>query len=546
MSRHATGLVTVDARKFRGKRPGRIAEVSMTTGMPCRPELEQLEKANMSRINNNVNSLIAQRILGQQNNGLSKTLERLSTGLRINRGADNPAGLIASERLRSEKQALSSAINNAERANHIVNIAEGGLQEISALLLEVQGLIGDSANTDGLSTEEKEANQLQIDSILQTIDRIAATTSFGSTKLLNGGLDFQVTGVAATVNDFSVNAAKIAEGGNVAVKVLVTASAQHAALFLSTGGALDLTDETSKFTFALAGAKGNREFSFASGTALADIVTTVNAYKNVTGVSATVQGTGVMLKSTDYGSDQFVSVNVTSVGGQAGAIHHVSSINEGVVSTVAGNITAFSSVTSAVRDTGQDVAATINGISARGKGKVASVNTDTLDLSIDLTKAGAQAKGLISALTISGGGAKFNIGSTVDVNNQVRLGLSNVASRALGGKDVGYLSSLASSGANNMVNGNLEDAQQVVQKAISQVAAARGRLGAFQSLTVQSQVNALNVALENTSAAESVIRDTDFAADTASLTRAQILVQAATTTLAFANARPQFVLQLLG
>ena len=89
----------------------------------------------MSRINTNVNSLIAQRVLGQQNETLSKTLERLSTGLKINRGADGPAGLVASEQLRSEKVKLTAAIDNAERANQIANIAEAGLQEVSTLLL---------------------------------------------------------------------------------------------------------------------------------------------------------------------------------------------------------------------------------------------------------------------------------------------------------------------------------------------------------------------------------------------------------------------------
>ncbi|MEL7087532.1 MAG: flagellin, partial [Planctomycetota bacterium] len=126
----------------------------------------------MSRINTNVSSLLGQRVLGQQNRSLSTSLERLSTGLRINRGADDPAGLIASESLRSEKASISAAIGNAERAEQVVNIAEGGLQEINNLLLEVQSLVGQSANDAGLSADEKEANQLQIDSILQTIDRI--------------------------------------------------------------------------------------------------------------------------------------------------------------------------------------------------------------------------------------------------------------------------------------------------------------------------------------------------------------------------------------
>jgi len=100
----------------------------------------------MSRINTNVQSLIAQRVLGMNNQSLSKSLERLSTGLKINRGKDDPAGLIASEALRSEMKAINAAIDNSERADQVVNIAEGGLGEISNLLTELQGLVTTSAN----------------------------------------------------------------------------------------------------------------------------------------------------------------------------------------------------------------------------------------------------------------------------------------------------------------------------------------------------------------------------------------------------------------
>jgi flagellin len=231
----------------------------------------------MSRINTNVNSQIAQRILGQQNKGMTKSLERLSTGLKINRGADDPAGLIASEKLRSEKAGLTAALGNAERADQIVNIAEGGLQEINTRLVVVQGLVSATANDAGLSTEEKEANQLQVDAILQTIDRIAATTSFEGTKLLNGNYDFQVTGQSSSVSDFKVNGAKIAEGSTLAVKAIVTASAEHGALFLSAGASsLSLGNATRRFTFELGGAKGSKQFSFASGTSLADVATSIN------------------------------------------------------------------------------------------------------------------------------------------------------------------------------------------------------------------------------------------------------------------------------
>src|SRR3979490_2704860 len=105
----------------------------------------------MSRINTNVSSLIAQRVLAKNNANLNTSLERLSTGLKINRGADDPAGLIASENLRSEKTGITTAIDNAQRAGNIIGTAEGGLSEISGLLNQLQGLVGQSDNTGGLA-----------------------------------------------------------------------------------------------------------------------------------------------------------------------------------------------------------------------------------------------------------------------------------------------------------------------------------------------------------------------------------------------------------
>ncbi|MEM6854578.1 MAG: flagellin, partial [Planctomycetota bacterium] len=310
----------------------------------------------MSRINTNVSSLLGQRVLGQQNRSLNTSLERLSTGLRINRGADDPAGLIASESLRSEKASISAAISNAERAEQVVNIAEGGLQEINNLLLEVQSLVGQSANDAGLSAEEKEANQLQIDSILQTIDRISETTSFQGTKLLNGTYDFNLESQATTVNEVKVNAAKIPEGEDRDVKVLVTQSAQNAGFFLSTNGALDLSAADATFRFDLAGANGSREFSFASGTALADIAATVNTFTEITGISAVASGTGVKFNSVGLGSSEFVQVEIRDDAGQAGSVLNLSSTASLQASTAGG--TTFAAANNPLRDEGQDVGAT--------------------------------------------------------------------------------------------------------------------------------------------------------------------------------------------
>ena len=511
----------------------------------------------MSRINTNVQSLLAQRVLSNQNLDLSKSLERLSTGLAINRGSDNPAGLIASEALRSEKASITAAIGNAERADQVVNIAEGGLQEVNALLLEVQSLVTQSASDAGLSSEEKAANQLQIDSILQTIDRIAAATSFQGAKLLNGTFDFTVINQAATVADFQINAAKLGHNETRAVQVLVTASAQHGSLFLSAaaggGTVLNFTDDPDeRFTFEIAGSKGSREFSFASGTTLVNVAAAINTFKEITGVSAAVSaGAGggyIKFRSTGFGSNEFVSFRLVddASGAYDAAIIKHAATDEDAPSAVGADLTTLANATNPIRDTGQDVSAIINGIIATADGKVARINTDFLDVSVELSNAGATARGTINAFTITGGGAKFNLGPNVDILNQVSVGISNVAGRYLGDINSGHLDDLASGKTSNLVNGDLETAQKIVDLAIAQVSGLRGRLGAFQKNVVGATIRSLGVALENTSAAESSIRDTDFADETAKLTRSQILVNAATNVLAIANAQPQSVLQLLG
>ncbi|MBN8644681.1 MAG: flagellin [Planctomycetes bacterium] len=525
----------------------------------------------MSRINTNVPSLIGNRVLTANKESLNLALERLSTGLRINRGKDDPAGLIASQNLRAEKSSLGAAISNAERADQVVNIAEGGLEEVASLLNEVQGLITQTANTAGLSKEEKTANQLQIDSILQTIDRIASATSFQGLKLLNGNFDYNTTGVsAAVVGSFKVNGAKLGFGESRQVDVLVTKSAQVGGFFLSfgannlnLGGAGASDGATSSFVIEVGGLKGTRELSFSSGTSLNAIRDAINSFSAVTGVKARVSGTtGVRLFTDAYGSDQFVSVKVSSTGsidtGNLG-IYNLQTGDADSVNTT--RLSTFSNAINRVSDFGQDIQATINGIRATTRGTVARISTDFLDVQVDLkydTSGGAGANaaklGSVNAFTITGGGADFQMASKVDIAGRVSLGVQTVAVRDIGRtlinsgsaatayflKDVGTGRSL------NIVDGDLDAAQQVVDSAVREISSVRGRLGAFQKNTIGATIRSLGISLENTTAAESTIRDTDFAEETAQLTRSQILVSSSTQILGIANQQPQSALQLLG
>src|SRR5690606_12474387 len=186
----------------------------------------------MSRINTNVSALIAQHNLAKSNTDLGTSLRRLSTGLRINRGADDPAGLIVSERLRTEISGVGQAISNIERASNVIATTEAALQEINTLLVSIKGLTIEAANTGAFSDEEIEANQLQIDSAVESITRISNTASFAGLKLLNGSLDYLISGVDdSQITDVNVFGANFGTNDYIPVTVEVLNSAETAQLF---------------------------------------------------------------------------------------------------------------------------------------------------------------------------------------------------------------------------------------------------------------------------------------------------------------------------
>ncbi|MEO0512088.1 MAG: flagellin [Planctomycetota bacterium] len=509
----------------------------------------------MSRINTNVSSLVAQRVLGQNNQALNVSLERLSTGVAINRGKDNPAGLIASENLRKDLTALNAAVSNSERAERVVNIAEGGLAEVSNLLNELQGLVTLTANDAGLSDAEKEANQLQIDSILQTVDRISGSTSFQGTQLLNGNFDFQVSGQDDGIADLQVNGAKFA-GDSLEIDVTVTQSAQRAgvALTLSAGAtALALSAPANSLVIELQGSLGTRRFEFSDATSLADAAATINTFSDVTGVSAVASGSVLRAESTSFGADEFVSLSVVEDGGIA-ASAEIDTFDADNFNALAGSGAAINTLEGggATRDFGQDIGVSVNGIGAVTSGKTARVDTDFLSVELTVADSDTGTLGLVGtnrSFIITGGGATFQIGSNVDIANQTSIGIADTSTRNLGSNTAGgFLSDLAGGEAANVSDssGDSNLAQKIVSAAIEQVSSLRGRLGAFQRNTLTSNIQSLGVTIENTAAANSVIRDTDFAAETASLTRSQILAQAATNSLQLANSQPQNALALLG
>ena len=484
----------------------------------------------MSRINTNIASMNAITKLVANNQDLTTRLQRLSSGLRINTGKDDPAGLIGSENLRSEMAGIKAGITNSIRASSVISTAEGALNEISALLVDIKGLLVNSANKGALSTEEIDANQLQVDSAINSIQRIANATEFQGIKLLNGNWDYTTSTVSANkIDELTVNGAKLIDGATMTVAVQRTSAADTGVLFLSGDG---LT-ANSGMTILIGSGRGTTELSFAASTAQADINTAINGVREITGVSATISADYIKLRSIDFGSSAYVSVEILSGNAAGGGIK--------VQETAAGAHTLDA------KDYGVDAMATVNGSQAIADGKRLTIRTSMLDAEIVLdTTAALSATDWTATFGITGGGADFAIGSKVDAIGLESVGIMNVAPSQLGNAVDGYLNTLKS-GANQALSGdNLYTAQRIVDDAIKDISTLRGRLGAFQKNIIETNINSLRVTLENVTASESAIRDADFATETAALTRAQILVQANTSILSLANSMPQSVLALLG
>ncbi len=479
----------------------------------------------MTRINTNVGALIAQTRLQRSHNELQNTLQRLSTGLRINRGADDPAGLIASESLRAEIAGLGQAIANSERASNVIATAEGALNEVSALLISMQDLVVEAANSGSMSEDEIAANQLQIDSAIESITRISNTTSFAGLHLLNGNLDYITSGVhESAITDLHIYSVQFGTQSYVPVTVDIINSAQKAELQYQNS---QLAEDT---TLEVRGSKGTVSFNFGSGTTAEQILRAVNTVSDATGVEASYinpanHASGIIFQSTDYGSDAFVSVKALDSG-----------------STFS---TVDSSGSAATRDEGRDVYAAVNGILTNGNGLKISLQSLGLDLDMMVTE-DFNVAGNSTSFAITGGGSLYQLGPGVNTNEQISIGIRSVAATTLGNAQVGYLSQVASGEDYSIDSGHAREADAIIKEAINQIAVLRGRLGAFEKNSLQTNINSLQITLENVTASESQIRDADFAHETSELTREQILTQAGTAVLSIANQTPQSVLSLLG
>jgi flagellin len=455
------------------------------------------------------------RAMDSANTQRSLAMTRLATGLRINRGADDPAGLISLLSLQSDLSAVDASLANNSRTESMLNVADGSLKEVSSLVRDIQGLALASADST-LSASEKAANQAQIDSALDSIDRIIGGSSFNGSNVFGGknGINVQMSVAdAAAIKDVRVYS-KPSTTGNVTLSVNVTAAAKHATTS-GTSIANITTPLSAQTTISLTGKDGTAAVTFAQGTKLSGMVAAINDSKSLTGVSATSSGTQLKLTSIDYGSEAFVSVSAIS-----GDTDVTTKCNVGRVA-------------------GTDAAVTVNGQATLTSGTEIYYNGSGVNLTATL----AQNTTGTRTITITGGGATFQLGTASSARETIGIGYMDTTS--LGKAGLGYLSDLRSGGSASVTK-NAAAAVAIAREAGQQVATTSARVGGFNKYAVQAMSNSLTAQQEGLTSAISDVGDADMAVESARLQRSNLLASTAVSLVGIMQTQQQLLLKLFG
>jgi flagellin len=509
------------------------------------------------RINTNVAALNSYNQLNNTNNKLSKSLERLSSGKRINGAADDAAGLAISEKMNAQTRGLAQAQRNAQDGISMIQTAEGALKESHSILQRMRELSVQSAN-DTNTSEDRAEIQKEVDELAKELTRISNNTEFNTQTLLNGAVKsnglgeatFQigsnkdqninlsvnamdagslgVAGLSAgadgngdvTEASASGSANAIVDGNTITAttsEVAATAASVTGSDISGTFGtnlsatSFDLNGETVALT-NVDGLDGS-DTPFAISDAVSALQSDINAVYDGTafgGTTFTVGNTGDALTITNDATGSSSEVNITAnadtatLGLTSDATTDASATGEDITYSIA------------LTDTEGSTTDTITGLAADATSASGSGDFAGLDLTLD----GALADSEVSQITIdTATAADFTGGVTTDAVTDSGIDVSSQEA------------------ANNAIS--------TIDDAIKTVSAERSKLGAYQN-RLDHTINNLNTAEENLTAAESRISDVDMAREMMNMSKQQILSQAGTAMMAQANQLPQGVLQLLG
>ncbi len=500
------------------------------------------------RINHNISALNAHRNLKLNDDKLTRTLERLSSGLQVTRAADGPAKLVISEQMRAQVGGLKQAIDNSETAISLVQTTEANMSEISNLLTSVRQLAIHAANEGANDEIMLQADQNEIRNALDTINRISDQAQFGNKRLLDGsnGASGFATGNNLEFVGANLQTKDSSEHG---FEVKITQNSTRSGVIGSTG----LTNEMVQAGETLTVIENGRMAQYTSN-ANDTVDTSVQKLRseidrNNLDVDVFVDETGIVTaRHREYGSEYNFQV---------------SSSTAGVLSKEAEQIETAT--------TGLDIKGTINGESAIGKGRILTgiAGASCID-GLQVRYSGVEPIGLqaecevydkvvegeegmviepeeipdegkaVGRVFVSQKSLKFQVGANQDQTVGISLGSTHSDTLARG--------LLNQSGFRSLNNVDVRtfqgatDTLELVDSAINEVTASRGALG---KNTLESNLSNLRVASENLVSAESVIRDVDMAAEMAEFTKHQIMSQSATAMLAQANQIPPNVLRLL-
>lgn len=460
-------------------------------------------------INHNITALNTHRQLAVNTANTSKNIEKLSSGLRINRAGDDAAGLAISEKMRGQIRGLDQASRNSQDGISLIQTAEGALNETHSILQRMRELAVQAGNGTNTGSDRNEI-QKELGQLNSEIDRISSTTEFNTQTLLNGSLGAQGSSADKTKVDI-VSATGLNKGDydvhitDVAVKASRTSGtvSTDAAVAAATG---DLVINGIKIDTT-------------GVTTVAGLKTAVNAVSDKTGVEMSGDaGDELVLTAKDYGSSGKIDISNSSASWKAAAVFDA----DGTAAVVDGK-----DAKATVRDAQNGVTSEITGV-----GQQLIYGSAEFTATASAPHAGTTT----TRISVSSTGTSIHIGANKDQTMLIDINQMDTKTLGNGADKIKDVNVLTTAGA--------EKAIKTLDEAIKQVSGERSKLGAFQN-RLEHTINNLNTSSENLTAAESRIRDVDMAKEMMSQTKNSILAQAAQAMLAQANQQPQGVLQLL-
>ena len=488
----------------------------------------------MSVINTNISSLNAQNNLARSQGELQTSLQRLSSGLRINSAKDDAAGLQISNRQTSQINGLNVAARNANDGISIAQVAEGALQESTNILQRMRELALQSSNGSNSATD-RAALQKEVLALQEELTRISDTSAFGGQKLLNGSFGAQELQVGSQANEtITISLQNVSASSIGGQSSRIDDGLALAGLITGDTGDLEMAGDTFTITNSTTGQAGvfqlEDEGTFQASTVAAQI----NQISSTTNVTATAF-TEVEL-ALDFGDGALVGTSTiagVNVGGSTSLQQIIDTVNGSTGSTgVSARLEASTGNLRLTSTAGNNIA----------------INVETDDGSLTATSVlNGQLATATASTNVDIDGDSFTVAGSITLNStdefQISDGDGSEGAKIFGGTSVGSQLETVDDIDISTVRG-AQNAIGVIDGAIAMIDSNRADLGALQN-RLESTISNLRNISENVSAARSRIQDADFAAETSNLTRIQILQQAGTSILAQANTVPQSVLSLL-